>query len=114
MPRQMYVKPWHLDSCAFELQEQGFTAPNRIILAAIINNEPTLVRCLNQYYGKPADGKVHGLDTYERGYLYDALVRFYLGDDRHWPCNGDSAEFTKAFVNDLTKAVTSAGWVIAD
>lgn len=114
MPRQMFTKPWHLDSCALELKEQGFTAPNRVILAAVINSEPTLVRCLNQYYKKPKDNKVHGLDTYERGYLYDALVQFYLGYDRSWPCNGDSREDQIAFYNDLSAAITKDGWVLSE
>lgn len=107
MPQLATLSKDQLQICDNTLRARGLIAPNKAILAAIIVQSPTLVRCLVRYYReKVTDGT---LDTYERGYLLDAVADFYC--KAGWPCNGDSMTYQETFADMLYEKASYSGWV---
>jgi hypothetical protein len=114
MPRLSTLSAQHLEVCDNTLKERGLIAPNRALLAAIIMKHPRLMRLLITGYsgslilkwGPPS------LDTYERGYLMDAIGLEYA--DAHWPCNMDGDEVMERFSEMLVERASQSGWVFTD
>ena len=67
-------------------------------MAAIITNSGTV-------FGEMLDNSIR--DTAAREYLIDAVTK-YFDMTKHWPCNGDSDEYSVAFFTELTKKVAEA------
>lgn len=113
MPKLITLTPQHLEVCDNTLRERGLIAPNRALLAAIIMKHPTLVRLLRTGYSGPLLRKwgPPSLDTYERGYLMDAIALEYADTD--WPCNMDGDEVMERFSHALVDNASKSGWTFA-
>lgn len=110
MPRLSTLSSAQIAICDNTLRSKGLIAPNRAIVAALVMTSPTLVRCLRQYYTGDVS---HGtLDTYERGYLLDAVASNYC--QAGWPCNMDGDDTMLRFSNTLVENASKSGWVFTD
>jgi hypothetical protein len=96
-----------LACCRWELEQRRMTPPSNFALRIIVEEDATLVRCLNASYADAApDG---GLDAVERDALLDVLGRHFTG--RPWPRSG-GMDATRRFMADLQDAMVAARWSV--
>lgn len=85
-------------ACRVDLETFGGIQVNLDDLKTILNQDTALYKQLDESYNFETYNGEHGLDTYDRDYVFDAFAKFIGGD--YWPCNMDhgtkyAAEFTK-------------------
>lgn len=93
-----------LDCCRTELREKAAVLMTREQVRTMLRGveQRRFCRMLLRYTNAVPDAD-HGLDTYERGYLFDIFAERIVGVS-HWPMNMDSAETNKAFIDGIGAA----------
>lgn len=101
------LRPAPLACCRWELEQRHMRPPSNFALRIIIEEDPRLVRALNESYRDAApDG---GLDKAERDALFDVLGKHFTG--RTWPRSG-GVEATRRFIADLQREMINTGWTV--
>ena len=99
--------PTPLACCRWELERRHMTPPSNFALRIIVEEDPRLVKSLNEHYADAApDG---GLEAAERNMLLDVLGKHFTG--RSWPQSG-GVETTRRFVARLQRAMIGARWSV--
>lgn len=49
-------------------------------------------------------------DTLPRDIIFDGIVSTFIGEDQHWPLNGDSDEYSNEFFKQLQDVSAERKW----
>lgn len=93
----------HVALCDQALKEEGFIAPNLIIIASIIYTSNELVERLQRY----ADLSAH-LESADRDLLLNAFSMFYI--QQGWPPLDTEMEVFVEFIYALMERTSETNW----
>jgi len=98
-----------LDCCITEFKERVAVVMTREQVRDMLRGhaQRRFCRMLLRGYPDATPGAAHGLDTYERDYLFDIFAERIAGVS-HWPFNGDTAEYSQTFIDGI-RAANKAG-----